>query len=181
MKKILSIVFCLSFIILQKNNCFSQDSIDNHDENKQTNKQTQHTIYTEFLGNSGLYSLGYDYTLKLKEENKLSFSCGFSYIPDFRSVGPKEHTFVISPQISYLNGKIHHLELGVGFTYESSHYDNNITSNWAIPFRIGYRYQQENGGLFFKAAYTPALLKRFLTEDYWFMPFWGGVAIGYTF
>jgi len=74
--------------------CFSQDSIDNPDD--EHTHRGQHTVYTELLGNAGLCSIGYDYTLKLKEKEKLSFNCGFLYTGE---------AALFSPQINYLQGK----------------------------------------------------------------------------
>ena len=60
------------------------------------------------------------------------------------------------------------------------------TGTWWVPFRIGYRYQRENGGFFFKIAY----MSGFFFEKHYddevipirdFIPYWGGVAFGYTF
>ena len=147
--------------------CFSQDSID--DPNTEHTQTGQHTVYTELLGNAGLlYSIGYDYTIKLKGKEKLSFNCGFQYFYGMYS---------LSPQINYLQGKKknHYRDLGIGVICS-----NELT---AILFRIGYRYQREDGGFFFKIAYTPAFTDfQLLSRKEWrLMPIWGGVAFGYTF
>jgi hypothetical protein len=61
--------------------------------------------------------------------------------------------------------------------------------DWVLPFRIGYRYQKDNGGFFLKAAVTPLFLfwmeqetgnGEVKLEQVIHMPF-GGVAVGYTF
>ena len=96
MKKLLLILFCLS-VILPNDNCFAQSSIDTLKAEKEP--IGQHTIYAEGFGNAYWYSIGYDYTLKLKEKHKLSFNFGVNYL-DF---------FTLAPQISYLYGKKHHL------------------------------------------------------------------------
>ena len=180
MKKLSLVVFCLSFILLN-DNCFAQNCIDTLKAEKE--QIGQHTIYAEGLGNAywGWYSIGYDYTLKLKPKHKLSFNFGInSYF-----VIP---ILTLAPQISYLYGKKHHLELGVGATYWMN-ISNPVyyTGMWYIPFRIGYRYQRENGGFFFKIAYMPGFwFDRHYEEDRIipikdFTPYWGGVAFGYTF
>ena len=173
MKKLLLIVFYLSFILLN-DNCFSQNNIDTLKAEKE--QIGQHTIYAEGLGNAYWYNIGYDYTLKLKEKHKLSFNFGVSY----------SFLFALAPEISYLYGKKHHLELGVGATYWMSIYNPiDYTGFWDIPFRIGYRYQRENGGFFFKIAYMPVftIQENFDGENDFrgFTPLWGGVAFGYTF
>jgi|BioPla2DNA2_1021312.scaffolds.fasta_scaffold04251_5 hypothetical protein len=192
MKKLLSIILCLSFILSVNNNCFAQDS-----PNKE--QRGLHTMYAEAFGNAflGMYSIGYDYTLKLQEKHKLSFKCGFGYLPEFDKENNKFKFNVfnlpITPEISYLYGTKHHLELGVGVTYKSNFatYRGGFYSSsfdWFLPFRIGYRFQKDNGGLFLKAAATPLIwfMNHQDTEDsepeLWkeFIP-WGGAAIGYTF
>ena len=177
MKKLLLVVFCLSFILLN-DNCFAQNSIDTLKAEKKP--IGQHTIYAEGLGSAYWYSIGYDYTLKLKEKHKLSFNFGVNYIFEMALV----------PQISYLYGKKHHLELGVGAAYMMCISDPlYYTGRWWIPFRIGYRYQRENGGFYFKIAYMPGFSfeRHYEGEDVVipivrdFILYWGGVAFGYTF
>jgi len=189
MKQLLLIVLCLSYALLINNNCLAQDSPDKQ-------QRGLHTIYAEALGNAIFYSIGYDYTLKSQEIHKLSFKFGFGYVPiDWENIRLKFNIFhlPISPEISYLYGKKHHLELGVGVTYIANfdfYRGGFFGSNhdWTIPFRMGYRYQKDNGGFFLKAAATPFIwfMNHQDTEDsdpeLWkfFIPF-GGVAIGYTF
>jgi hypothetical protein len=48
MKKLLSIILCLPFMLLINNDCFAQDDTDT--------KSAQHTVYVEGLGNAGFYS-----------------------------------------------------------------------------------------------------------------------------
>jgi hypothetical protein len=154
------------------NFCFSQNTVKV--------RSGQHTIFAEGFGNAGLwYIVGYDYTLKLKEKHKLSFNLGVQYIPYHK----KHYQFSVAPQISYLYGKNHHLELGVGGTYDFYRFDDDYNIGWIVPFRIGYRYQREKGGFFFKIAYTPIYTNvEFLgTDGWWFMPLFAGIAIGYTF
>jgi len=86
-----------------------------------------------------------------------------------------------------LYGKKHHLEVGIGASYLMDIIYPSYTGMWYIPFRIGYRYQRENGGFFFKIAYMPGFwFDRHYEEDRIipikdFTPYWGGVAFGYTF
>ena len=89
-----------------------------------------------------------------------------------------------SLQINYLYGDIHHLELGAGYTYVAS-FSNKPT--WGFPIRIGYRYQKKQGGLFFKAAYTPLIIRAntfpFIEKNKLFVPYllFGGIAVGWSF
>jgi len=193
MKKLLSIILCLSFMLLINNNCFAQESTDK--------QQGQHSVYVEFWGNVGVNSIGYDYVLPLGKMHKTSCNCGFQFgaIKLMTSAtAPEGRTYYgdliwykgssISPQVSYLYGKDHYLEVGVGLTYN---FDNKIRwrwndyssykNYWHIPFRIGYRYQPEKNGYFFKVAYTPLLMDPFKGKSSYLVHLWGGVALGYTF
>ena len=172
MKRILSILLCF---FLFYNVCFSQDTI----KNKITG---QHTVFTEFFGNSLFwYHIGYDYTLFLKSKHKLSFAFGCEYLPIYyKSSKDWSHTLCYSPHISYLFGKKHHLEIGVGFMYYTKYYRPAIRI-LAIPFQIGYRFQKPNGGFFWKIhidAVQPIFYKRNYLD---FLFPWGGVSFGYTF
>ncbi len=184
MKKLLSTILCLSFILLMTNNCFAQKSPDKQ-------QRGLHTVYAEALGNALFYSVGYDYTLKLQEKHKLSFKCGFGCFPESDGNGRlnfDDFIFSFAPEVSYLyrfSGLKHHLELGTGATY----FANMGIFDWVLPFRIGYRYQKDNGGFFLKAAVTPLFLfwmeqetgnGEVKLEQVIHMPF-GGVAVGYTF
>ena len=56
-------------------NCFAQDNT--------FEVKGLHTVYVEVYGNAFEgYTIGYDYALKLREKHKLSFNCGFGYVPD---------------------------------------------------------------------------------------------------
>ncbi|MDR0830611.1 MAG: hypothetical protein LBN95_10965 [Prevotellaceae bacterium] len=165
--------------------------IDNSDDEE--TQAGQHTIYVEGFGNYiNFYSIGYDYTLKLKEKHKLSFNFGVSYFLR-HYVNAICSSITFAPEINYLYGKNHHFELGVGFLYDlelfhhplESSYTNN---EWFVPIRVGYRYQREKGGFFFKIAYIPSFTSygavTFTDNEnakFWFMPFGVGVAFGYTF
>ena len=84
-------------------------------------------------------------------------------------------------QINYLYGKNSFLELGVGTTFVRSvgttggtvfQFDN--ITGFIGTGTIGYRYQQENGGINFRIAFVPVLYDEGLLAE-------GGISIGYTF
>ena len=59
--------FVIISLFLSSIFCFTQETIKNEKE-----QLGQHTIYGEAFGSAGLfYSVGYDYTLKLKEKRKV--------------------------------------------------------------------------------------------------------------
>jgi len=85
-------------------------------------------------------------------------------------------------QITYLYGKgSSFLELGAGTTFMTSHGSTNGTyfqfdndTGLFATGTIGYRYQQDNGGINFRIAFVPTV------SSYGFIPI-GGASIGYTF
>ena len=187
MKKINRLILILLCFFLFYNFCFSQDTTKNK-------PKIQHTIYGEFLGNSGLwYNVGYNCVLKIKDRHKISFSSGLQYFPYLSKIYDSDNNskqtlavsnFSFSPQISYLYGKSHNLEIGVGwvFDFQIDHIENHSNSfTWGIPLNIGYRYQKEDGGLFLKISWNPAYTEFYYIDLLKFTPFWGGASIGYTF
>ena len=170
MKKLIIILFVLFYFA---NIAFSQDTIKNK-------PKVQHTVFVELFGHSWwIYNIAYDCTLILREKHKLAFTNGIQYLPndDF-----KRHTLSISPQISYLYGKKHHLEVGVGFYFDCYFSKKLLNTTYAIPFNIGYRYQRNNGGFFGRAFILPAYLIKFgwpFNETPFIL--WGGFSLGYTF
>lgn len=154
----------------------------------------KNTVYLELLGNGGYYSLNYDRIFEIKPKIKISTRIGFTYFPDlfgngFRQVGPLTEVSIL---YSLFNNK-HFLELGSGLSYFHQGYMINpgYTYNEAVLFfipRLGYRFQQPNGGLFFKIGFLPiyewlVFKPQFfpLNREYhrWYM--YGGVAVGYSF
>jgi len=87
-----------------------------------------------------------------------------------------------------------HLELGAGLTYSSGIEQEEILSYPTLSheskvlravfgtMRVGFRYQNPEGGLFFKVGFTPAvklvdLKDKFSSRAYGFP----GLALGYSF
>jgi hypothetical protein len=127
-----------------------------------------HSVYAELGGNSGIYSLNYDYTLSTSEKTQIAFGSGFGYYsfhPDDLFSGGRNTTYYLTPSMNFLYGKnSHHLEAGISV----------LLIGAAIPsVRFGYRYQPVKGGFLFRIAFTPLLIGG--------MPVpWGGLSFGYT-
>jgi hypothetical protein len=175
MKKLVTVVFwmfcCSAF-------CFAQDTIKSY-------KNIQHNLYLELGGNSVLiYNITYDCSFQLAEKHKMTAGLGVQYIPFKIPLLFYPHTFGISPQINYLYGQKHHLEVGTGISFPFLFYYDYHQNEWIaniypyIPLRIGYRYQKDNDGLFWKIAFVP--LSWIEDGKIHFFPS-GGIAIGYTF
>jgi len=159
MKALTFILFCFLFV-----DAFTQE----------TNDVKRNTIYFELLG-QGIYdSFTFDRLYNTDKKVRTSFSAGLTFNPD-----PKE--FAIGTPISYnwiFGQKKHHLELGIGLTAmyvrrgkinvheylidENSEviqihdFTGHHNDFYLYPTpKIGYRYQKQNGGFFWRATFTP--------------------------
>ena len=121
------------------------------------------SIYIEFLGNAGLYSINYDRLFS----DDISMRVGFMYFEsDFAIFFKDMDLFVIPITLNYLAGSgDHKFELGGGpalifgqfrLTFlglgESDLIDANGIAGTAT---IGYRYQPADGGFLFRIGFTP--------------------------
>ena len=180
MKQFLLIIFFIFNVVL----VFGQhDSINqNHSKN---------TVYFEMLGNSIGYSLNYDRLLISSEKFKTAGRIGLSYFPP---VIPPEHFIVMPIEISeliLLGRKKHYFEIGAGLTLNYQLYQGNNNSYFGndyinrslktiAVFRLGYRYQKENGGFFWKAGLTPLYEITNNNDERMIVPNMFGIAVGYT-
>ncbi|MGV3585926.1 MAG: hypothetical protein ACO1OF_02895 [Adhaeribacter sp.] len=157
----------------------------------------KNTLFLELLGNGGLYSLNVDRIITSKEMWMLAGRLGISY---FNHSDPAKKQYVVLPmELSYLRGKSKHfLEIGYGATMMVGK-DESYTGEYATAiynymealntFRLGYRYQQKDGGMFYKVGWTPgygsvmelgnAPSKK--AKETYFKPYNFGLGVGYTF
>lgn len=128
------------------------------------------SLYLELGGNSLLYSINYDHTLRLSEKLKLAVGGGFEYLTDV-SINETSYgsSICLTPSANLLVGRKSHLfETGLGLFYPMS-------AGTILPtFRLGYRYQPLQGGFLFRVGLTP-----FITPG-GILP-WAGFSFGYTF
>lgn len=145
--------------------------------------------FIELLGNAGLYSLNTDYIFLYRNQFKISGRLGGNIFPTGYYI---EQAYVIENNYIFLPNP-HHIEVGPGLTlqrkYNVSCTDSTVThweSFWFGMFRIGYRYQQQEDGFFFRAGFTPIFYRKndcncdspILTGGKWF---WAGLAVGVSF
>jgi hypothetical protein len=133
----------------------------------------RNTIYAELLGQSLYYSLNYDRIHLEFDRGKTSYTIGACFLPvtDF-------YTTAGSGSYNYLLGKRnHYLELGIGLSGMQL-VSGNITSSYTtidaqgeeitqsalgsstsyflfLTPKIGYRFQQLDGGFFGRLTLTP--------------------------
>ena len=147
--------------------------------------------YIEILGNSGfLFSLNLDRIFLYKPKLKISGAAGIAVLPN----GPyMEQSYYVANNYILFDGD-HHLEFGPGLTLwrkynpvcsDSAQYPKyNWESIWFGMFRLGYRYQKNEEGFFFKAGLTPFPYRKFDCKSEFFPEHWNllfGIAIGVTY
>jgi hypothetical protein len=134
--------------------------------------QTAKSVYVE-AGGPGLLSMNFD-TRFTKREDGIGGRVG---VGGFK-IGGTGAVFV-PVGINYITSKDNknYFEIGAGATYvsASADYNSELFEETFGHTTIGYRYQPKNGGVVFRAAITPVFGKGF------FVPYYGGVSIGYKF
>lgn len=141
--------------------------------------------YIELGGNAGLYSLNFDRIYWYHEKFKSGARIGFSPEPHglyFEQVYLAENNFI-------LFSNPHHLEIGIGCTMQRRYNEKPNEPDiyfweniWFGVMRLGYRYQKQDDGLFFRAGLTPAITSKDALgyhPDYF--RFWAGISIGMSF
>ncbi len=145
--------------------------------------------YIEVLGNGGLYSLNWDEIVLYREKFKISGRIGASVMPNERIL---EQSYVI--ENNYIFGSNpHHFEIGPGLTLQrkynavcsdtSMYPKYKMESVWFGMFRLGYRFQQQEDGFFFRFGLTPIFYRKYdcatdIPPSNWF---WLGLAIGMSY
>ena len=125
------------------------------------------SFYFECGGIGGaLFSVNYDKILKIWNNSYLNYDIGIGYNPKF---GKYHSMFGVPAMMCYTSGlKNNHLEVGIGLVYSYGFFfseeirygmirQTNTTYHHSIMnnFRIGYKYQSLNGGMFFRIGFTP--------------------------
>ena len=135
--------------------------------------ESKNAVYVEFLGKGFYYSINYERNLfELSDKLSLQGSVGFGLFPGFTDIEKStDFTMPLELNFRYSMGN-HNIVAGYGTTYwKYSLYDIPITSeNWAqqpiepvlkkttewfAHMVMEYRYQKPEGGLMFKAGWSP--------------------------
>jgi hypothetical protein len=155
---------------------------------QKNNNYAKNTVFFEFLGNGGFYSLNYDRILKEVKNHKISIRGGISFsiltnliYPDIKTTDPipfpwglpdgyygdglYNKSLILPTEINYLIGKKYFFEIGGGLTGDIHLIKNMYGSSLYLFTRIaGFRFQKENGGFFFRAGLVPSF-KIFLYKN----------------
>jgi hypothetical protein len=128
--------------------------------NSQEAKYSKNSLFIEFLGNGGLYSINYERNLKSNFFGRLGIGHWSS-----NSFGVKTTVTSIPILLSYITGnKRSHFEFGGGLlagrlTDYSGFADNTDSASiFDLTGFFGYRYQKSTGkGFLFRVGLTPFL------------------------
>jgi hypothetical protein len=143
--------------------------------------RTSAIIYLEAGGAGGYGSLNYE---KLCYHNKnfllsLRAGVGTYRLEDYTAKFNPDILFPFAINACY--GRDHKVELGVGQTLAAivqprgTDFKPKRLMSFHSNFSIGYRYQKNKNGLFFRCAYTPVI------EFNRYFRHWAGISIGYCF
>jgi hypothetical protein len=181
--------------------------------NFKSTMQKKNTIYIELLGQGVFYSIAFNHLINVDKKIKNSFTIGATFFPSFQD----GNLFVMGIPASYcwlLAKNKNYLELGGGLTVITINqptlapYDSlGVKTNYSYLFcspKIAYRFQNINGGFFFRASldFPIPLIDRNgkikkgtkvhqepnfnyfpHTLGYWdaLIFVWPGISVGYTF
>lgn len=144
-------------------------------------KIKQNMIYLEAGGMGGYGSINYERFVFIRQHLAFSVRAGFSTVHwrDFTNTINPDLLFPIA--INACLGNDHKLEMGIGQTFTSiiqaspNDFKPIRTAERHTNFQVGYRYQKQSGGVFFRLAYTP-----FMEQNIRFRN-WAGISVGYAF
>jgi|GEM_PF-472640 len=196
-----SLLFSVIFLfVFAQNKLLAQVEKETKTEKSAEIFTAKNSIYGELGGTSYGYAINYGFIFHQKERLKYSASAGFSmrYQKFFEPIISGFLIPSFSTEITALWGKSKgHLEFGAGFV---AYRNKEFIFDQGIPFpdnireepywgkiivpRIGYRFQKPEGGLFFRAAYTPWIVfENFEVAEYKvdFQPFGIGLSLGWSF
>ena len=154
-------------------------------------RSARNSIYLELGGNAGLYSLNYERFLI--DDAALRIGLMYMSVSATASSGSTTATgnaswFGAPLMFSYMGvgSPNHKLELGAGvvlmnFSAGASAFNATANASGFIvagTATVGYRYVPADGGVNFKAGFTPLMLQVAGTTYFW--P-WAGISIGYGF
>jgi hypothetical protein len=146
--------------------------------------------YIELFGNAGFfYSLNFDQIFLYRKNFKIAARGGVSILPNSIYL---EQAYVLENSYIFLPNP-HHIEVGPSLTLQRKFNETCTDSTlykweswWYGIFRIGYRFQKQEDGFFFKAGFTPIWYRKndcesgspILDNGNWF---WAGLAVGVSF
>ena len=141
------------------------------------NNRTRETVLFETNGPQINHSIRYDYLIR-KNKPILAIQSG-GMLAIHQNTLKTGIPVILSWLIPVHRNYKHYIESGTGFNYQFDVRKNK--QELKIPLRLGYRFQQPYGGLFFSAGIAPAIQVLENTKSSRGLIFSYQLAIGYTF
>lgn len=174
MNQMMSRFFLLAFFFLSIINLKAQET-----------KIKKNVVNVELAGSGLLYSFNYDRMLIIDEHMRFTANIGTWYFPHFESFSDFKYMIGGVAGFNTLLGKEKHFaELGINLSYmrmrDIDDFDYDMIY---LPIRLGYRYQKDEGGLFFRASFMPmiSILQDADAEILYPVTPHFGIGIGYVF
>jgi hypothetical protein len=136
--------------------------------------RAKNTFFVELLGNGLLYSLNYERFFT----PRLGIRIGGMYVEgNDEGESVALGMFPVMGTYLFTEGN-HHFETGLGAGFGTAAVDLDVGEDWGSAVfgtaTLGYRYQKPEGGVLFRAGFTP------IFGEGGFLP-WFGLSVGYAF
>ena len=145
----------------------------------------RNTVYAELAGTAGLWSVNYDRVIMYAGKFKVGARLGFGFMTEGYE-GSTVDTYIpftVNGLYSFSN---HHIEAGIGFnvaSYDVRDVTDVVNPGWTRKtelwgsWHFGYRFQQGNGGMFYRVVYSPFF---YGGNPQGRFEHWAGIGIGWT-
>jgi hypothetical protein len=131
-------------------------------------------IYLELGGNASFYSFNYDKEFLLREYYRMTWRAGLGVFPNEIPVTTRDYHVATPLTVNFLYGRRDHFaEISAG---QMCYLSVESPPALSAVGNVGYRYQPDKGGYFFRIGFTPFL--QFVPELKYYN--WAGISIGYT-
>jgi hypothetical protein len=147
-------------------------------------RKPHHVIYLELLGNSGLYSLNYEFIVVSKPRFKFFSRVGAGPLMQDRHL-----TQVYLAEENFCFGKDgRFIEAGLGLTMQRKWVEDcELTEKFGYDnlyfgiARLGVRFQKEERGTVFRIGITPTIYYKDRCGESFYFSFFGGISYGLVF
>ena len=203
------IVFVFVAVLATSTITIAQDN-SSLEEASESPSTTMKGAYLELGGNAGIYSFNYEHFF-YQDKINLAGRIGFGLVGEGLVIKPEDKKgmdfmlpFGINATYSISGG--HYAELGLGATFHTGKVYAIETSNANLDqqplspslervndfwtnFSIGYRYQKESTGMYYRGFFNGHFTRKYLADDpnshsqYSIIAFdpWFGLSVGYAF
>lgn len=146
--------------------------------------ESRNSLYVEFLGNGGLYSINYDRQfVTIAERHRFGMRIGFSFITVGVDSLNAKYPMVFPLTVNYMLGRQRRLEIGGGVSPRLYFRSNgDVVFNIEPCATLGFRLQREDNDFVFRIGFTPLFFDSDaeVAKTLGFYP-WFGLSLGRAF